>query len=269
MSTEHSTLSPVGIIKTVTLQGLPLACISATQLVDHVFESLSRGQGGWIITANIDHLQRYVSTPDIVDLYSHAEVIVADGTPLVWASRLLGDPLPERIAGSDLVWTLAEHAAEKGRSICLLGGAPGAAEGAAKQLLERFPNLVIAATCSPTVSEQPTEDEVEAIRKTLQAASPDIVYVAIGSPKQERLIAALRSSLPATWWIGVGVSLSFVAGHVSRAPRWVQRLGLEWVHRMLQEPERLVKRYLFNNLPFTFRLFARSLVTRFTSAGSR
>jgi N-acetylglucosaminyldiphosphoundecaprenol N-acetyl-beta-D-mannosaminyltransferase len=241
--------------------------VTGSELVSHVFESLNRSQGGWIITANIDHLQRHSSDPEIVHLYRHAGVIVADGTPLVWASQLMGRPLPERITGSDLVWSLAERGAAMGRSICLLGGAPGAAEDAEQKFLERFPNLVIAATSSPTVSDQPTADEIEAILRTLISAKPDIVYVAFGSPKQERLIAALRSALPSSWWIGVGVSLSFVAGHVTRAPKCLQCLGLEWAHRMLQEPRRLVKRYLLHNLPFAFRLLVRSLATRMRRTG--
>ena len=249
-------------LETVELAKLPVACVTGSELVELVFESLSNRRGGWIITANMDHLQRYASDPDIVDLYRDAEVIVADGTPLVWASRLLGRPLPERIAGSDLVWAVAERAAATGRSLFLLGGAPGAAEGAAQRFLEHFPDLVIAATFSPSVSGQPTAGETEAIYRVLQSTRPDIVYVALGSPKQERLIAILRPALPTTWWLGVGISLSIVAGHISRAPKWVQRLGLEWVHRMLQEPQRLVRRYLLNNLPFTFRLLARSWATR-------
>jgi N-acetylglucosaminyldiphosphoundecaprenol N-acetyl-beta-D-mannosaminyltransferase len=259
--------SQVVTLRTIQLAGLPLACITGRELIDHVFGCLDRGQGGWIITANVDHLQRHASNPEIVELYRHADVIVADGAPLVWASRLSGRPLPERIAGSDLVWSLAERAAAAGRTVCLLGGAPGAAEGAAQRFLECFPDLVVATTLSPSVSDRPAASEIDAIRRALEAARPDIVYVALGSPKQERLIAGLRQCLPAAWWIGVGVSLSFVAGQVSRAPHWVQRLGMEWAHRMLQEPRRLMRRYLLNNLPFTIGLLARSLVMRMRKSG--
>ena len=249
-------------IKTINLAGLPIAKVTSDALVDHVFDRLDHAQGGWIITANVDHLQRYASDPDIVELYRDAEIIVADGTPLVWASRLLGTPLPERIAGSDLVWSLAKRAAATGRKLSLLGGATGAATGAAQQFTSSFPNLTIASVSSPKVTEQPTNEEINAVLGTLRSAKPDIVYVALGSPKQERLIAALRPALPETWWIGVGVSLSFVAGQVERAPKWIQQLGLEWAHRMLQEPDRLLRRYLLNNLPFTLRLLGHSLAIR-------
>lgn len=259
---------PMPALRTIDLAGMPVACITGSKLVDHMFESLNHSQGGWIVTANVDHLQRYTSDREIVDLYRNADIIVADGAPLIWASRLRGTPLPERIAGSDLVWSIAERAAVTGHSICLLGGAPGAAEGAAQRFFERLPDLIIASTISPNVSNHPTAEEVEAIRHALTTARPDIVYVALGSPKQERLIAALREAFPSTWWVGVGVSLSFVAGHVSRAPAWMQRIGLEWLHRMSQEPGRLIRRYLFNNLPFTIKLLAGALVARLRTPGA-
>lgn len=258
----------MSFLPTIELAGLRLACVTESDVIEHVFSVLGRGDGGWIITANVDHLQRYTTDQEIVDLYKNADLIVADGAPLIWASRLRGTPLPERIAGSDLVWSIADRAAITGRSICLLGGAPGAAEGAAQRFRERFPGLIIAATISPNVSNYPTAEEVEAIRQILSSVQPDIVYVALGSPKQERLIAALRESFPATWWVGVGVSLSFVAGHVSRAPLWMQRIGLEWLHRMSQEPGRLIRRYLFNNLPFTLTLLVGALVTRLRRTGA-
>jgi N-acetylglucosaminyldiphosphoundecaprenol N-acetyl-beta-D-mannosaminyltransferase len=255
------------VLPTVDLVGLAVTRVTSTELVDHLFQSLDRREGGWIITANVDHLQRHAANMDIVNLYQAADLVVADGAPLVWASRLLGTPLPGRVAGSDLVWSIAERAAKTANSIYLLGGAPGAAQGAARRFQECFPEIMIAGTSSPSVSDPPTREDVDTIRRILKATQPAIVYVALGSPKQERLIAALRSTLPSAWWVGVGVSLSFVAGHVSRAPIWIQRFGLEWLYRMLQEPRKLMKRYLFNNLPFALRLLGHSLVIRLRNPG--
>lgn len=246
----------------VDLLGLRLAAVTRDELADHVFARLNESRGGWIVTANIDHLQRHVSDPEIARMNDGADLVVADGMPLLWAARAQGTPLPDRVAGSDLVWLLAEHAAREGRSIFLLGGNPGVAEVAAEAFRERAPGLLVAGVMSPRVSMPPAADEIDSIRMELTAARPDIVYVALGAPKQEHLIDMLRADFPDVWWVGVGISLSFAAGDVKRAPVWIQKLGLEWVHRMLQEPRRLASRYLLNNLPFTLRLLARSVRRR-------
>lgn len=241
---------------TVDLLGMPLAPLTLPALTEQVFAELDRGRGGWVITANVDHLQRYVADAGLRALCAGADLIVADGMPLLWAARLRGTPLPSRVAGSDLVWSLAEEAARRGRSLYLLGGEAGVAAAAAERLRERWPELRIAGTSSPWVSAIPTEAELETLRRELRDASPDLVYVGLGAPKQERVICALRSELPRAWWLGVGISLSFIAGRVERAPRWMQRLGLEWLHRLAQEPGRLARRYLVDDLPFAVRLLA-------------
>lgn len=245
-------------VPTVDLEGLPLARLDRREVVEHVFAALARGRGGWIITPNVDHLRRFSVDPAFRRLFEEASLAVADGVPLLWAAKLQGTPLPDRVAGSDLVWLLAEGAAQAGRSIYLLGGNPGVAEESARRLRERFPELRIAGSSSPRVGDEPTESELAPIRAELARARPDLVYVALGAPKQERLIAGLRAALPATWWIGIGISLSFIAGEVERAPRWMQSVGLEWAHRMFQEPGRLARRYLLEDLPFLVPLLLRS-----------
>jgi N-acetylglucosaminyldiphosphoundecaprenol N-acetyl-beta-D-mannosaminyltransferase len=245
-------------VPTIELEGLPLARLSRHEVVDQVFQALSEGIGGWIITPNVDHLRRYETDPEVRRLFGDASLVVADGVPLIWAALLQGTPLPDRVAGSDLVWLLAERAAQKSRSLYLLGGNPGVADESGRRLVARFPGLQLAGVSSPRVSTEPTESELAPIRASLEQARPDLVYVALGAPKQERLIASLRISLPRTWWIGIGVSLSFIAGEFNRAPAWMQRAGLEWVHRMFQEPRRLAGRYLVNDLPFIRRCLVRS-----------
>jgi N-acetylglucosaminyldiphosphoundecaprenol N-acetyl-beta-D-mannosaminyltransferase len=258
---RNSTLAspPVGrVYPRIELLGLPLAEITSQELVEAVSKALEAGRGGWIITANVDHLAHYRSDEAAARMYHEADFVVADGMPLLWATRLRGTPLPGRVAGADLVWSLAGAAAGSGFSLYLLGGAPGAAEKAEARFRARFPGLHIAGVSSPQVSAVPTGDELEAIRTELERTRPDLVYVALGAPKQERLIQHLRPLFPGIWWVGVGVSLSFVAGEIKRAPVWMQRVGLEWFHRLLQEPRRLASRYLARNLPFAARLLVQS-----------
>jgi len=247
---------------TCDVDGLPLAVVDSARLVDHMFASLGRGRGGWLVTANLDFLCRYVRDAECRALYDAADIRVADGMPLVWAARLQGDPRLARIAGSSLVWDLAARASEAGRSVFLLGGAGDSARRAAGVLRERWPRLEVDSDSGGVVSIPPSADQIGALAERLGPAAPSILLVGLGSPKQEHLIRALRPRLPATWMLGVGISFSFMAGDVARAPGWMQRAGLEWIHRMLQEPGRLVKRYLYDDLPFAAGMFARSLRRR-------
>ena len=182
--------------------------------------------------------------------------------PLIWASRLQGTPLPERVAGSDLVPGLSAAAAERGRCVYLLGGSPGTAEAAAAVLLRRTPDLRIAGSACPPMGFEHDERALGEVIENLVSARPDIVYVALGSPKQELLIDRARSLLPATWWMGVGISFSYLCGHVHRAPRWMQAIGLEWLHRLTQEPGRLAKRYLLQGIPFAVALLGEAMTHR-------
>lgn len=239
----------------VNILGMRFTRWNRLQVVNHIFACLDRGQGGWLLTANLDHLQAYTTHASIQTLYDQADLIVADGMPVCWVSHLQRQPLPERVAGSDLVWQLAARAADTGRSLYLVGGAPGTAERARDVLLQSYPGLRIVGLSVPQVSTDPSDIEIDALRCELKAKKPDIVYVALGAPKQERVIAKLRQDCPSSWMLGVGISLSFIAGQVKRAPIWMQQLGLEWLHRMLQEPRRLIRRYLFSNLFFCLQLF--------------
>src|SRR5262245_19840050 len=249
-------------MRSVQLLGMPLACVAENGLLDHMFGELREGRGGWLITANLDFMRRFTKEPNMRELYAQADVMVADGMPLVWATQLLGEPLPERVAGSALIYRFAERAAAEGRALYFLGGEPGAGEAAAKVLTERHPDLRVVGWSAPRVSAEPTELEVAAAVAELRKKKPDLLLVGLGSPKQERLIRALRTYFPHMWMVGVGISFSFVAGHVSRAPVWMRRSGLEWIHRLSQEPKRLARRYLIEDLPFAAELFGRVLWAR-------
>lgn len=250
-------------LPTIELSGMRLAKARGQEVLDHVFEELSHGRGGWLITANLDFLRRFCRDPEMRALYEQADVTVADGMPLVWAARIQGDRLPERVTGSSMVWSLASRAGAEGRTLYLLGGDEGMGEAAAQEFTRRSPKLKISGVSAAMFSNPPTAQEILEVEQTLAADPPDILLVGLGSPKQEILIQALRKSLPGTWMIGVGISFSFVAGRVQRAPRWMQRSGLEWLHRLFQEPRRLARRYLIDDIPFSLVLFSRALAARF------
>ena len=245
-------------LPTVDIHGVRLHAVRETQCVDHILDELSAGRGGFVVTPNLDHLRRCVRDLHFGALVAEADVVVPDGMPLVWASRLQGTPLPERVAGSNLISSLSAAAAARGRSVFLLGGAEGTAMGAAAVLAKRHPDLRLVGTYCPRLGYEKHPKEMAEIAQILVDANPDIVFVALGSPKQEHLIAKLRPSLPGAWWLGVGVSFSFLTGHVRRAPMWMQRAGIEWVHRLGQEPRRMFKRYVLHGLPFGVRLLGRA-----------
>jgi len=251
----------------VELMGLPLASITEAQLVGHIATSLSQGQGGWLVTPNIDILRRWTRDRSFVELIEPATIMVADGMPLIWASRLMGDPLPERVAGSSVVTTLAKALESNGKKLVLMGGSPGAAEAARDALIAKFPNLQIPAVHCPPLGFEDDSEQMKLIEQTIDDHEADVVYVALGCPKQERLIATLAQTRPHIWWLGIGNSLSFLGGQVQRAPTWMQKTGLEWIHRLLQEPRRLMKRYLVEGLPFAAKLGFWALGQRFS--GSR
>ncbi len=259
MANDMTTPAP---LPTVNLMGVTLHAVTRDQCVDHIFTELGAGRGGWVITPNLDHLRRLVRDEKTRELYSGAQLMVADGMPLIWASRLQGTPLPQRVAGSDLTVHLPAAAAEHGRTLFLLGGEGDVAHRAADVLTKRHPNLQVVGIDVPPVGFEKDPVLMAALTRKLIEAKPDVVLVALGSPKQEKIIKQLRDQLPGTWWLGIGISFSFVCGEVHRAPRWVQKLGLEWLHRLAQEPRRLARRYLLDGLPFALALMIRAIRSR-------
>jgi N-acetylglucosaminyldiphosphoundecaprenol N-acetyl-beta-D-mannosaminyltransferase len=246
----------------VNMPHVSLHAITEEQCIARILDELDAGRGGVVVTPNLDHWRRLSVDPDFADLYRQADIVVADGMPLVWSSMLYGTPLPERVAGSSLISTLTAAAAGRGRSIFLLGGAPGAADATADVLRQRHPELNVCGTLCPEFGFEKDEAAMSHIIATLASAEPDIVYVGLGSPKQEKLAARLRSLVPQAWWLGIGVSFSFMSGQIKRAPRWMQRSGLEWVHRLAKEPRRMAQRYLVEDLPFAISALGGAIETR-------
>lgn len=249
---------PSAPLPSVTVAKVRFDAVTERGCIEHILAALDRGEGGWVVTVNLDLCRRAGRDPSFGAIVASADLVVADGMPLVWCAALQRTPLPERVAGSNLTFSLSAAAASRGRSVFLLGGAPGAASGACDALRERCPGITIAGSHVPPFGFEDDPSEMAAIESAIREAAPDIIYVALGSPKQEHLIRRVRSVAPDAWWLGVGISFSFLAGEVTRAPRWMQRLGLEWTHRLVQEPGRLARRYLLEGIPFALRILAAS-----------
>jgi N-acetylglucosaminyldiphosphoundecaprenol N-acetyl-beta-D-mannosaminyltransferase len=199
---------------------------------------------------NADFVVRAIGDPELRTILQEAHLATADGMPLVWAARLLGAPLKGgRVAGSDFVPALMERAAKKGFSVFLLGARPEVAAQAALKLREQYPELKISGVISPPVS--PILQMDPSIVDKIKAAKPDILLVAFGNPKQEKWISMYRRQLQVPVMIGVGGTLDFIAGNLKRAPSWMQRTGLEWLFRLLQEPRRLWRRYVVDLVVFS------------------
>jgi N-acetylglucosaminyldiphosphoundecaprenol N-acetyl-beta-D-mannosaminyltransferase len=253
----------------VSLAGVELDALTSEQLIAYVLASLRDGRGGSVMTPNLDHLRQYRQNPEVRPLFHAASLVVADGKPLVWASHIQGTPLPGRVAGSELILSVTEAAAGSCLRLFLVGGAPGTAERASDVLANRFPGIDLVGVCFPPFGFERDLAEVTAIVNAIKAASPDLVYVGLPFPMADRLILRLREVLPEAWFFALGVSFSFVAGDLRRAPQWMQASGVEWLHRLASEPRRLFRRYLVQGVPFALMLFARALASRLAQPARR
>jgi N-acetylglucosaminyldiphosphoundecaprenol N-acetyl-beta-D-mannosaminyltransferase len=225
---------------------------------------IESGQPHQIVTANLDFIAVARKRPPFAKVIAEAALVVCDGKPLVWAARLQGSPIPARVTGMDLVLHAAKLSTARGYRLFLLGAAPGVAERAALKLMELFPGCQIAGTYSPPEGEfSPAENArmVEMVR----AARTDALFVALGAPKQDEWIKAHLEELQVPLCAGIGGVFNFLAGETRRAPVWMQQAGLEWAFRLMQEPSRLWRRYLVNDLPIFFELLMGQLANR--SAG--
>lgn len=222
-----------------------------------------RDRARYVCTGNLDHLVLAERDPDFREAYRKADLVVADGAPVVWLSRIASSAaLPERVAGSDLFWELARVSGEANLRLFFLGGLPGSAAKAAEVVEQRHPGARVVGTYCPPVETFSTKLEQERIRRIIRQAAPDILLVALGAPKQEKWIAAHKDELGVPVSIGVGGSFELAAGIRRRAPRWLQRSGLEWLYRFAQEPRRLFQRYFVDNLPYLAGAAARAVVRR-------
>lgn len=221
-------------MRSVTILGVPIHAVTRAETLAWVVDAVRAREPKQICTPNPEFLMTARRDPAFRDVLRAADLNIPDGVGLLWAARRLGQRLPERVAGSDLVGDIAALAAQSGWRLFLLGAAPGVAERAADVLRVRHPGLTVVGTESGS----PRPDDADRLIALITAAEPDVLFVAYGAPAQDKWIAAHRQRLDVPVSMGVGGSLDFIAGLAPRAPRWLQRLGLEWLYRLARQPWR-------------------------------
>jgi N-acetylglucosaminyldiphosphoundecaprenol N-acetyl-beta-D-mannosaminyltransferase len=238
------------MLEQISLFGIKIHAVDMGTAVETVLSWCQDGdsQCRYVVTPNVDHTVMFQSRADLRQAYADASLVLADGSPVVLASRLLRRPLPERVAGSDLVPAIFEQANSNGGEqplrVFLLGAGPGVASRAARTIEKRWSNIQVVGTYSPPLGFENDDSENENILALMSEAQPQLLLVGLGAPKQELWVQRHAARLHVNAALCVGATIDFLAGEKSRSPVWMRRLGLEWLHRLSTEPARLAKRYL-------------------------
>lgn len=241
----------------------PLNMQETVNLV-HTWIAQPQKQCRFVVTPNVDHIVKLQTDKGLQKAYTDAALIVTDGKPVVWAASLLGVDLPGTVPGSDLVPALFEHAQSNQQplTVFLLGAMPGVADRAKDIIHTTWPMVKVVGTLSPDFGFEKKPDISKAICKTVNASGADLLVLGLGAPKQELWITQYASEISVKVALCVGATIDFIAGEKARAPLWMQRVGLEWLHRMLSEPKRLAKRYLVDAIIFPKLIFNEWLLRR-------
>ncbi len=242
---------------TVSLMGVELDNVSEDEVIEHVFSSLPAGRGGWAASLNVDILRQTVADPALRQLMAGADLVLADGMPMLWAGRVQGTPVRARVPTSEAIYSLSAQAARQGVGVFFLGGNPGTAEATAAAMAAQYPGLSTAHACPPLGFDQDPA-AMDDLAAALEKNGAGIVFCAFGCPKQERVMSTLRPRLPGVWFFAAGGTFSMIAGDAPQAPVWMRKAGLEWAHRLRLEPRRLFVRYVVHDVPFCLRLMAAS-----------
>ncbi|HEV3138052.1 MAG TPA: WecB/TagA/CpsF family glycosyltransferase [Pirellulales bacterium] len=228
------------------LFGIEFDAVDMPEAVERIYNWVESGEKicRCVVTPNVDRAVLHEQHAALQQAYADAALVLADGAPLVAAARLLGRPLPCRVPGSDLAPALFEAAADRGGlRVFLLGAGPGVAERAAANIASRWSTVEVVGTYSPPLGFERDAEENESILAKIAAVKPDVLIVGFGAPKEELWIVAHRARIEAAVTLCLGATIDFLAGKQQRAPRWMRRAGLEWLHRVASEPRRLAGRY--------------------------
>lgn len=232
--------------------GVPVDVVDRREAIARLSRWLDEPQTGrYVVTPNVDHVCKLSQSAALRQAYERADLVVVDGTFVLWAARLLGVRLPCVITGSDLTPALLEEvSARNGVRVFLLGAAPGVADAAAAVIERRWSAVKVCGTCSPSPGFECDLAALAEIDAQIAASRPDVLIVGLGAPKQELWASSVRQSNPARVTLCVGATIDFLAGKVRRAPRWLRGTGFEWLHRLATEPRRLGPRYFRDALTF-------------------
>ena len=235
----------------VNLLNITLDNLSMAELLPQLSQ-----RGGMVVTPNVDHLVKLQHDPEFHQVYRHSDYVVCDSKILMQASRFLGQPLREKISGSDLFPAFyTYYANDPSIRIFLLGGPPGVAKEAQQRINAKVGRAIITDTYCPPFGFEHDPEENNRIIKHINASNATVLAVGVGAPKQEKWIYHHRDRLPEiNIFLAIGATINFEAGHTVRSPQWVSEAGLEWMHRLVSEPKRLWKRYLVDDLPFGWLL---------------
>ena len=244
----------------VWVWGVPFVPWTLSRTVDEVERLIGAGGARYFMTVNLHTAMLVSEDPAVRAAVDGAAFVVADGMPLVWASRVRGPRLPERVTGADLFPALCARAAQKGYRVFFLGGPPGVGAAAAENLSARFPGLQVVGTESPPYRPLTAREEGELLDR-VRGARPHLVFVSFSQPKGELWTHQNSSALSGAVCVNIGAALDFAAGRIRRAPRWMQRTGLEWMYRLAREPRRLFTRYA-RNAAFVARMLLTELTNR-------
>jgi len=234
----------------IKLFGIDIDNISNEETISEIELLIEKEKPSLVVTPNVHHINILQKDNEFKKIYRQASMVLPDSTPLIWASKLLGMPLKEKVTGSDLLPSFCKIAARKRYKLFFLGSGPSIAKKAANILTNKNPGLKIVGTYSPPFGFENDEDENRKIVAMIKKCTPDVLFVGLGPPKQEKWIWRYKDEINVPVSIAVGASFDFVAGSVKRAPKWMQQIGLEWFFRLCQEPRRLWKRYLVGNIIF-------------------
>ena len=252
---------------TVRIAGVEISPLRRNDAVAAVLGLAGRGSAQLVVTPNVDHLVVLERDSEFAEAYEAAALRFADGAPIVALSRLLRTPLPERVTGVDLTTALLGECERQHRSVYFLGGEPAILEQAIVRIRADYPYLRIVGSAAPDVDlDHATVEEQQAL-ESCRAASPDLLFVFLGAPKQEKWFLRRAPQLPPAVVLAVGATVDFLAGAKRRAPRWVQSVGLEWLWRLVQEPGRLFRRYVVQDSRFLV-IATRALVHRYVRTAS-
>ena len=222
--------------------------LTMPETIDKIEKMISSKNKSYVVAVNVDVIMKIENDPYLKEIVDNADMVLVDGKPLVWISKMYGRPLKAKISGSDLVPLLCDVAAQKGYSIFIIGGKDGIAEQAQKRLESKLANIKIVGTYAPPMGFEKDEEELNKINSMISKAKPDLLIACFGCPKQEKWIYENINKYDAKVSICAGATVDFLAGNVKRAPRWMSEHGLEWFYRFLQEPKRMFKRYFVDDV---------------------